>query len=130
MQPVRWPDLAMLNPADMLLDYDATVDSLGVAFGGIVQPASIDPIDGKAGRYVSLRIDLDSEEDVIGVEIENVRLALARHADWRSVADAASSQLGWHRGDPRAWPALIAFVAEIARLSGDDAIASQITTKK
>ncbi|MGH2532242.1 MAG: hypothetical protein ACRDJW_08020 [Thermomicrobiales bacterium] len=107
----------MIDPADMLLGYDPTLDSLAIAFGGRVQPATIDPIDGDAGDYVSLRIDLDNGQDVVGIEIENVGMALVRHPSWRPVVEAAPAESRMSRVNPSVLPALAALVADIDRLS-------------
>ncbi|MGH2559658.1 MAG: hypothetical protein ACRDJH_11380 [Thermomicrobiales bacterium] len=117
LPPIRWPDHSLIDPADMLIDYDQPSDSLAIAFGGRVQPATIDPIDGEAGDYVSLRIDLENGEDVVGIEIENVGMALDRHPTWRPVVEAAPTETQMSRVSPSVWPALAALVADVDRLS-------------
>ena len=113
-----WP--GTIDPAEMFLNYDEEADRLTVAFGGAARPCTVDPVDGDAANYLSLRLD-PLTEDVVGVELESVALALREHPRWRIVVNAAPTEPAMRRVSPDAWIALRAFVdeAKVLASSGD-----------
>jgi hypothetical protein len=116
--PLRpmWP--TVIDPAQILLNYDREADRMAVVFDGAERSSVVDPVDGDAGNYLSLRLDAQTE-DVLGVELESVTLALHEHPGWRDIVVAAPTEPVMRRAKPVAWPALLTFVDEVRSMTNE-----------